>query len=231
MNDNLVVRQTYIMLAVKDNIKYIFNRSVRWDSIINCKNIQPLIDVLGKEAIRHFSETLVNDSTELIDKSISRFTSDFISGYNKGYLGNYDGVDLYVVKILPLANINLSDQQIINQYKEELCKQYDAKMRKDEIIGYEIIDKLIGDKIKKRFKEWICEIYNAITKYAKLIYDSDVYKAFLLNKDTLNSEIRVLNSEICENKKILSRQNYMINKLNEEISAKQKEIDSYITYC
>lgn len=222
MNDNLVVRQTYIMLAVKDNIKYVFNRSVRWDSIINCKNIQPLLNLLGEDAIKNFSKSLFENNTEKMNQAINKFTQEFSGDYQLGYLETVDDVDLFIIEILPFKNINRSDQTEINKVKNELCEKFNAKCVKDDIIGYELLDKIIGDNIKKNFKRWLKDIYIEISKYTKTILDNEVIVGLNTTISGLKDKIDKLNNQISINKDTLKRQNYMINKLNNRLNESEK---------
>ena len=245
MEDNLVVRQTYIMLAVKDNIKYIFNRSVRWDSIISCKKIQPLLNLLGEDVIKHFSESLFENNTEKMYKAINSFTRGFLGDYPLGYLKTIGDVDLFVIQILPFENINRSDQQEINKVKNDLCEKFDAKCVKDEFIGDEIIDKLIGKNIKEKFMEYIKQLYTSIgdylknrtsdivqimeneeRKYLKLKNDiNNLYAEYVRKKNEYNRLLKESHEKVKYNRDKINRQNYIIKKNDDKINNIQKLID------
>lgn len=222
MQDNLVIRQTYIILAVKNNCKYIFNRSVRWDSIINCKKVQPLLNLLGEDIIKNFSKSLFENNTEKMNRAINKFTRGFLGDYPLGYLETVDDVDLFVIQILPFENINRSDQQEINKTKNELCEKFNAKCVKDEFIGDEI-NKIIGDNIKKNFKRWLKDVYIEISKYTKTTLDNEVIVGLMTTIQGLNDEINKLQIDRQNNSNSLSRQNFVINKLHSEINSLENE--------
>lgn len=220
------IRQTYILLYEKNNVRYIFNRSVRWDAIMNTKNIEHLIDVLGKDAINHFIIRM-NDSIKKTTIDVNNLTKTFV----------YDDTVFYILEVHPeWENYGKKDQNEINERKKELCLMYNAVDRKDKITGEQGLELQISNIIKKEFKKWLVDIYSAISKYSHLIYDETVKTTLWLTKESLIDEIDKLRNErnklehqikteeselyktINDNKKKLQRQNYVIDVYNKYIN-------------
>lgn len=216
------IRQTYILLYEKDDVRYIFNRSVKWNAIMNTKNIEYLIQVLGKEAISHFIINQIKNTNKLT-ADIGDLTETFV----------YDDTVFYILEVHPeFENIKRSDQMHINELKHELCKKYNAVDRKDKITGDAGLDLQISNILKKKFKYWLVDVYNAISEYSHLIYDETVKTTLWLTKEKLLEEINDLRNDkiklekqykdnqklIYNQKKILTKQNYVIDKFNRYIN-------------
>ncbi len=220
------IRQTYILLYEKNDVRYIFNRSVRWDAIMNTKNIEHLIDVLGKDAINHFIIRM-NDSIKKTTTDVNDLTKTFV----------YDDTVFYILEVhSEWENYGRKDQNEINERKKELCLMYDAVDRKDKITGEQGLELQISNIIKKEFKKWLVDIYSAISEYSHLIYDETVKTTLWLTKESLLEEINKLRDErnklkqqikeqesalyekIKYNKEKLRRQNYVIDVYNKYIN-------------
>lgn len=215
------IRQTYIILYEKDGIRYIFNRSIPWNSILKTRNIEKIINVLGREAIDHFIIRL-NDSLNNLDKCVNDLTGSFI----------YDDTIFYILEIHPeWENIDREHQNLINIRKKELCEKYDAIDRKNDAIR-QIIDSNISSIIKREFKKWLVEIYESIGSYAHLIQDQLVENTLYMSVESLKndkkslqdtidrqrSELNYILTEIKANKKTLSKQNKVIDVFNKYIN-------------
>lgn len=217
------IRQTYIIMFEKNDMRYIFNRSVRWNSILKTKNIEKLVKLLGKDAINHFI-ILLNDTENTLCDKVNELTNRFV-------------IDDKVFKILEVhpewENINREDQNDIEDRKDELCKQYNAVKRKDQLDNSYEIDKYLATNIKKQFKQWLIKIYKAIIEYAHVINDEIVQTALgttiksLKNEkaaleihcEQLHKEVNKLRAEIDNNKKKLSKQNYVIDAYNRYLNS------------
>lgn len=209
------IRQTYILLYEKDNVRYIFNRSVKWNDIMKTKNIEKIINILGKDAINNF--------TAIMNEKLKNDTKNDVIDFTKTFV--YDDTVFYIIEVHPeWENYNRSNQTMIDKRKKELCLEYNAVDRIDKIEGDVAIELQISNIIKKEFKKWLVDIYSAISEYSHLIYDETVKTTLWLTKESLLNEINQLQHEknnldkiILQNKEKLRRQNYMIAKLNKYI--------------
>lgn len=214
------IRQTYILLYEKDDVRYIFNRSVRWDAIMDTKNIEELLNVLGEDAISHFIKRM-NDNIKKMTTDINDLTQTFV----------YEDTVFYILEIHPeWENYQRENQKEINERKTELCKIYHAVDRKDEITGEAGLELQIAKMIKNEFKKWLHEIYSAISRYSYLIYDETIKTTLWLTKESLLDEINKLRKE----QQILINRNADINKLidnNKRVLRKQNfVIDNYLKF-
>lgn len=218
-NDLSDIRQTYIIMFEKNGMRYIFNRSVRWNSILSTKNIDKLVKLLGKDAINNFI-LLLNDTENTLCDKVTELTNHFI-------------IDESVFTVLEVhpewENVNRKDQyDKIDPRKKELCKQYNAAPRKDLLSDSNELDKYLAKNIKKQFKQWLIKIYDAIIEYAHVINDEIVHTSIGATKESLKqqiehlesqrieliNEINVLYNDIKNNKETLRKQNYVIDAYN-----------------
>lgn len=218
-NDLSDIRQTYIIMFEKNGMRYIFNRSVRWNSILSTKNIDKLVKLLGKDAINNFI-LLLNDTENTLCDKVTELTNHFI-------------IDESVFTVLEVhpewENVNRKDQyDKIDPRKKELCKQYNAAPRKDLLSDSNELDKYLAKSIKKQFKQWLIKIYDAIIEYAHIINDEIVHTSIGATTESLRKqydelhkqyvdlvgELNRLHEEIRENKKKLRKQNYVIEAYN-----------------
>lgn len=229
------IRQTYIILYVKDGTRYIFNRSIQWNCIMNTKNIQPIIEVLGKEAIDHFVIKMNEEKNNAI-KSIEDLTNTF----------SYDDTIFSILEVHPeWKNISRSDQNEINVRKKELCVEYNAVDRVDQFTDGQGLDLQIAKFIKKEFKRWLIDIYYAIGDYAKLINEEIVNTTLGMTKESLIKDINNLRNEkirlenkIKENTKKLGKQNFIIDNhlryikgIPANVLGEIKSLIAYGKYC
>lgn len=217
------IRQTYFILFEENGMRYIFNRSIQWNSIMSTKNINKIINVLGKEAINNFILRLNKTENKLCDK-VNELTNYFI----------VDETVFTIIEVHPeWENFNRKDQwNHIEPRKDELCKIYNAVKRKDQLANSLEIDKQICSMLKKKFKQWLIEIYDAIAEYAHLINDELIHtslgatieslKQEIINQrkilDNINNEISNQKQMLQNNKKKLSNQNYVIDIYNRYIN-------------
>ena len=103
---------------------------------------------------------------------------------------------------------------------------------KDKITGDAGLDLQISNILKKKFKCWLVDVYTAISEYSHLIYDETVKTTLWLTKEKLLEEIDNLRNDkiklekqykdnqklIYNQKKILTKQNYVIDKFNRYIN-------------
>lgn len=216
MKENIVnlngIRQTYILMYEQDDIKYIINRSIKWDGIMSSKKIQKLVNLLGENAIFNFLEKVKN-----MEKNINDMTRTFV-------------VDLTKFSILEIhpewQNYNRIDQKNIEKRKTDLCEKYDAVKRINDIPNGKKIDFELVKIMKKALKKWLVDIYNEIANYAHLIKDEMVNNVLCLTIENIKKEIDILNNQkkqleegvdklnkmIMKNRKTLAKQNYVIDK-------------------
>jgi hypothetical protein len=221
------VRQTYIIMYEQDGIRYIFNRSVKWCDYISFKKLQKIIDLLGENAILKFMDRLRNMYINIDD-----LTNTFI-------------LDTTKFSILEIhsewENKKRCDQKVIEERKTELCEEYNAVKRSDQLddIDIENLDLNISKYIKNQLKKWLIEIYKEIADYAKLIQDDIVETSLGMTierlknqKTSLESDIKKkidrindLDKEIKDNSIKLARQNYIIEKFYKQYIFTPKEKD------
>lgn len=200
------VRQTYIFMWCENNvdadnsIRYIFNRSISWGNI-NFKRLQPIIDMLGIEGIKQMIYII-----DKLDDEVNELTKEW----------KFDDKIFTLLEVhSEWENYNHKNQQDINQRKQELANEYNAFVRKDDIIDTEIIKSIeqsLNINTKKKLQYYLVNLHNRINDYFKEIYDP-----YIIEFDTLKNELEVTRNEIKANKETLRRQNYMINLLNQKI--------------
>lgn len=210
------IRQTFIIIYIKDKTRYIFNRSIPWNSVMNTKNIQPIINVLGKEAINHFIIEMNEQQNEMA-KNVSKLTRTFY----------FDNTLFHVIESHPeWENRHHENQGEINKRKKELCAEWNAVDRIDNITDGNGLDIAIAKMIKEEFKKWLVEIYETIAKYAKLINEEIVKTTLYMTKESIEKDIAKLkkqkqqviqsiddlNRKIIENRQQLNKQNFVIDK-------------------
>jgi len=213
------IRQTYIIMFEKNGMRYIFNRSIQWNSILSTKNIDKLVKLLGKDAINNFI-LLLNDTENTLCDKVTELTNHFV-------------IDETVFNILEVhpewENVDREDQwDKIEPRKDELCKQYNAVKRKDLLSNSYELDKYLASSIKKQFKQWLIKIYDAIIEYAHVINDEIVHTSIGATIESLKQQIKnlesqriklvneidVLHNDIKNNKETLRKQNYVIDAYN-----------------
>ncbi len=220
MKDTLPdIRQTYFIMFEENGVRYIFNRSIRWNSILCTKNIEKLINVLGKEAIDNFIIKLNNTENNLCNK-VNELTNKFV----------VDDTVFTILEVHPeWKNFGREDQwDKIEPRKDELCKIWDAVKRRDQLANTIEIDKQIGSILKRKFKQWLIDIYDAIIEYANFVNDGIVHTSLGATIESLKqqikhlesqriklvNEINVLHNDIKNNKETLRKQNYVIDAYN-----------------
>lgn len=220
MKDTLPdIRQTYFIMFEENGVRYIFNRSIRWNSILCTKNIEKLINVLGKEAIDNFIIKLNNTENNLCDK-VNELTNEFV----------VDDTVFTILEVHPeWQNFGREDQwDKIEPRKDELCKIWGAVKRRDQLANTIEIDKQIGSILKRKFKQWLIDIYDAIIEYANFVNDGIVHTSLGMTIESLKKqydelhkqyvdlvrESNRLHEEIRENKKKLNKQNFVIDAYN-----------------
>lgn len=220
MKDTLPdIRQTYFIMFEENGVRYIFNRSIRWNSILCTKNIEKLINVLGKEAIDNFIIKLNNTENNLCDK-VNELTNEFV----------VDDTVFTILEVHPeWQNFGREDQwDKIEPRKDELCKIWGAVKRRDQLANTIEIDKQIGSILKRKFKQWLIDIYDAIIEYANFVNDGIVHTSLGATIESLKQQIKhlesqriklvneidVLNNDIKNNKETLRKQNYVIDAYN-----------------
>lgn len=201
------VRQTYIFMWYQngvnddDSVKYIFNRSVSWGNI-NFRRLQPIIDLLGIEGIKNMLGII-----DKLDDDVDELTREWIFD---------DNVFILLEVHSEWENYNRMDQQMINRRKEELAEQFNAVVRKDEIIDEEIIkeiEKSLNINTKKKLQSYLISLHDRINDYFKEIYDP-----YIKRFDILKSEIEKSENKLAENRDKLRRQNYVLNQLENKIN-------------
>lgn len=203
------VRQTYIFMWYQngvnddDSVKYIFNRSVSWGNI-NFRRLQPIIDLLGIEGIKNMLGII-----DKLDDDVDELTREWKFD---------DNVFILLEVHSEWENYNRMDQQAINNRKQILAEQYDAVVRKDEIIDEEIIkeiEKSLNINTKKKLQSYLVSLHDRINDYFKEIYDP-----YIKRFDILKSEIEKSENKLAENRDKLRRQNYVLNQLENKVNNK-----------
>lgn len=213
------IRQTYFIMFEENGVRYIFNRSIRWNSILCTKNIEKLINVLGKEAIDNFIIKLNNTENNLCDK-VNELTNEFV----------VDDTVFTILEVHPeWQNFGREDQwDKIEPRKDELCKIWGAVKRRDQLANTIEIDKQIGSILKRKFKQWLIDIYDAIIEYANFVNDGIVHTSLGMTIESLKQQIKhlesqriklvneidVLYNDIKNNKETLRKQNFVIDAYN-----------------
>lgn len=212
------VRQTYIIMFEKNGMRYIFNRSITWNTMFSTKNINKLLKLLGKDAISNFI-LMLNDTENTLCNKLTELTNHFVIDYNV----------FNILEVHPeWENLNRENQLQIEIRKDELCKQYNAVKRKDMLSNSYELDKFLANNIKKQFKQWLIKIYDAITEYAHVINEEIVHtslgasieslkqekRSLQIECDKKREELEYLSNKINANKKTLSKQNYVIDAYN-----------------
>lgn len=205
------IRQTYIIMYEENGIKYIFNRSVKWYGLIDFKKLHNLINIVGEEAVLRFL-----DRFDKMKEDIRDLSQTFI-------------LDTTIFTILEIhsewQNYGRCNQIEIEKRKSELCDIYGAIKRATGDIDIRI-DQSISNIIKKRFKEWLLDIYKEITHYSRLLNEEFVQTTLgasiesikkernelLVMKMKEQEELKELEKKIQENRVKLARQNFIIDK-------------------
>ena len=205
------IRQTYIIMYEQDGIRYIFNRSVPWSVYLSFKKLKRLINIVGENAILKFL-----DRFDVMKEEINYFTRTFV----------LDTTKFTILEIhSEWPNYKRCDQVNIEERKTELCIIHNAIKRASSGMDLKV-DSYIAKMIQKEFKLWLADIYDEIASYSKLIKEDIVrttlgatIESLKEEKERLENQVdcrkRILdqyNKDIIENKKTLSRQNYVIDK-------------------